>query len=395
MVAASNAVAPAHPSHGGCGRRVQFEHGEGANQEVDPRRHHGGRVDQCGDRSGAFHRIGQPNVERQLGRFAKGTSHQEEGDDGHFPATGHRLLSRRHGAVGLQHLEQLAVFKRAKMQPGEINAKGQSQVTDAVDDEGFLGRRHRRRLGEVVANQHVRSKAHAFPAEVQGEQVVSHDQATHRQKEDGHSAEEAAIRRANITLHVLTGIERDQGAQAGHKQHPQQRQTVEVQTKGGRDRTSSPRKVDPLEQWHHHGVFDVRLEVEVEHDRKGAAQAGHGGPSRKLGTNTRDGVDPIEDHGDERQSQHEAGVAQAFRRQSHGEVSAVVTVIRSMGGITGGNQHRQQVGTDHASRISDHTSASRVGCRLKRSTTKPKAKAASAAAIVRTKITMTCPERSR
>ena len=138
----------------------------------------------------------------------------------------------------------------------------------------------------MVANQHVRSEAHAFPTEVQGEQVVAHDQATHRQKEDGYPAEETAIRRANITLHVLTGIERDQGAQAGHKQHPQQSEAIEIQAEGGRDGTCAPGEVDPLEQRHHHRVLDVRLEVEVEDDHKGAAQAGHGRPSGKLGTNT-------------------------------------------------------------------------------------------------------------
>ena len=56
-----------------------------ARDHVDARRDHGRGVDECGNRRGAFHGVGQPDIERKLRRFAAGSNEQQQrgrGDDG-------------------------------------------------------------------------------------------------------------------------------------------------------------------------------------------------------------------------------------------------------------------------------------------------------------------------
>ena len=52
-----------------------------ADEEVDAGRHHRRRVDQRGDRSRAFHRVGEPRVERDLRRLRDRATEQSERDE--------------------------------------------------------------------------------------------------------------------------------------------------------------------------------------------------------------------------------------------------------------------------------------------------------------------------
>ena len=70
---------------------VFIEAGASTNKRIRPRHHiharrdHGRGVDQGGDRRGAFHGVGQPDVERKLRRLAAGADEQQQsgrGDDG-------------------------------------------------------------------------------------------------------------------------------------------------------------------------------------------------------------------------------------------------------------------------------------------------------------------------
>ncbi len=61
---------------------AQVEEDVAARDHVDARRDHGGGVDERGDRRGAFHRVGQPDVERDLRGLAGGAEDEQEGDGG-------------------------------------------------------------------------------------------------------------------------------------------------------------------------------------------------------------------------------------------------------------------------------------------------------------------------
>ena len=70
----------AHRGDDGQHLRRELEQRGRARHHVDAGRDHGGGVDQGGDRRGAFHGVGQPDVERKLRGFAGGADEQAERD---------------------------------------------------------------------------------------------------------------------------------------------------------------------------------------------------------------------------------------------------------------------------------------------------------------------------
>ena len=68
-------------------RRVSVDRG-GAGDHVDAGGHHRGRVDQRGDRRRALHRVGQPDVQRDLRALAGGADEEQQPDERERPAPG-------------------------------------------------------------------------------------------------------------------------------------------------------------------------------------------------------------------------------------------------------------------------------------------------------------------
>ena len=64
----------------GVGRPV--EEGMAAGDHVDAGRDHGRGVDEGGDGGGAFHCVGEPDVERDLRGLAGGSDYEQQGDGG-------------------------------------------------------------------------------------------------------------------------------------------------------------------------------------------------------------------------------------------------------------------------------------------------------------------------
>ena len=186
---------------------VVGEEGHGAGDEVDAGGDHGGGVDECGDGGGAFHGVGEPYVEGELGRFAKSAKHEAEGDpveDG--GVGGHELGVGEDG-------EDLGVFDGAEIFVDEEDADGEAEVADAVDDEGLFGGGDGGGFLKVVADEEVAGEADAFPAQVEEDEVVGHDEAGHEEDEEGEVGEEAEV--AIVAFHVPGGVDEDQQADAG------------------------------------------------------------------------------------------------------------------------------------------------------------------------------------
>ena len=75
-------------------------------------------------------------MQRELGRFTTGTQEEQYTDSGEYPAAD----SVR--SMVVRHLDD-AVFAvqvdGAELPEGEHDARAKGEVTNAVDDEGFLG----------------------------------------------------------------------------------------------------------------------------------------------------------------------------------------------------------------------------------------------------------------
>ncbi len=91
---------------------------------------HRGRVNQRADRRRALHRIGKPDVERDLGGLARGPHEQQQGDRRDYRgADGEQLRRRR---------EDIRIIQAAERHEDEHDSERESEVADAVDDERFL-----------------------------------------------------------------------------------------------------------------------------------------------------------------------------------------------------------------------------------------------------------------
>ena len=146
--------------HGG--RRHVVKHVV-TDDHVDPRRDHGGGVNERAHRGRAFHRVGQPCVEGNLRGLADRADQETEGDGrGHF----------RRDLAGLgQHR---GVIERLEIHEHEEDGQQKTGITDSVDHEGFGRRLGGRDLLIVVADQQVRAEPHAFPSDEQHDIVVPH-----------------------------------------------------------------------------------------------------------------------------------------------------------------------------------------------------------------------------
>jgi hypothetical protein len=174
-------------------------------------------MDQGGDRRRAFHRIRQPGVQQELRRLAHRAHEQQQAGD------------RERVEIPAQEVEALADQARRLREDGvEVdgagqiehseNAKREAEVADAIDDEGFDGRRIRFRLVVPEADQEIARETDPLPAEEKLEQIVGRHQHQHREREERQVAEEPRLVR--FLLHVADRIDvNERRDRRHHDQH--------------------------------------------------------------------------------------------------------------------------------------------------------------------------------
>jgi hypothetical protein len=189
-------------------------------QQVNPCRHHGGRVDQGRYRGRAGHGIGQPDHQRQLGTLTHGANQQEEASQG----KGSKAITARRYL-----LRQLGDGEGTEHAPQEAHGQQKAQVADAVDDEGLTGRVGVEALLIPEADEQVGGQTHPLPANEHHRQTVAQDEQQHGRDEQVEITEEAAI--AGVAVHVTDGPEVNQEAHPGHHHQHHARKVVEVEAK--------------------------------------------------------------------------------------------------------------------------------------------------------------------
>ena len=131
----------------------QFEQRRHARHHEDAGRHHRRGVDQRGDGCWAFHRVRQPDVQRELRRLAHRTDEQADADHGDQHPVRAGEAQR---AEFLRLSEDLGVVERAGVGADQANAQDEAEVTDTVDQEGLHVGEDRGRLVVPEADQQVR-----------------------------------------------------------------------------------------------------------------------------------------------------------------------------------------------------------------------------------------------
>ena len=227
-------------------------------QQIDPRRDHGGGVNEGGDRRRALHGVGQPVEERDLGRLAGGGQEQEQ----------HRRQADT--AVEVAELAEDAAARAALVleRPGPLenqeDGEQEADITDAVVDEGLLAGRGGGLLLEPEGHQPVGADAHAFPTDEGQQQVVRQHQQQHGEDEQVQVDEELGV--VAVVLHVPDGVQVDERAHEGDEHAHRDRQRVHQRAHGDRQ----PAHLEPGEEVvHHHPA------VVGQAEQPGQDEAGH------------------------------------------------------------------------------------------------------------------------
>ena len=274
------------------------------------------------NRCRAFHRIGKPNEQRDLRALSKRAEHEAVGDRRRGP----RCALRRGSAARRNRLEQRVVLDGAVILPNQKHTERETEVADAVHDERFFGGGDRTRPGVEVANEQVTREAHAFPAEVEHDQVAAHHERAHGKEEEAHRRKESGVALADIGFHVLGRVNGDQRSQAGHEEHPQQCQRVDIQRERreeprphhrARCARSRPRERHPVK--HVDGARRVsrQLEEERQRGRERSDQCDRSDRARQLALDADGAAKQAEDRRKHRQEKDQPGPRE-FRRGDRG-----------------------------------------------------------------------------
>ena len=186
-----------------------------AHDQVDAGGDHRRRVDEGADRRRAFHRVRKPGVERDLRRLRDGAAEQAERDQ-----VRDRAAVRRGG-------EHAGVVELPGVLDQQEERERHRRVAERVHHERLLRRRDRRRPLLVEADQQVAREADHAPAGEQEQQVAALDEQQHREDEQRHVGEVAAL--LVLAVHVADRVGDDQRADAGDDQHHHDRELVDEQ----------------------------------------------------------------------------------------------------------------------------------------------------------------------
>ena len=195
------------PGDDGRGHVGGFDQEDDAGEHEDTRSNHRRGVDESGDGSGALHRIGQPDVEGKLGRFADGTAEDTEYSDVEKAEIGN-AADRGFDIVEVD---------RSGENPDEENPDHETEVTDAVGEKGFFRGVGSRGFIEPVADEEVGADPDEFPEDKHHREVVGEDDARHREHEKRERRE--VTRLALVVLHVTELEKMHEETDRSHDQH--------------------------------------------------------------------------------------------------------------------------------------------------------------------------------
>ena len=180
-------------------------------QQVHARRHHRRRVNQRRDRRRPFHRVGQPDVQRELRRLAHRAEVDAEGDDAKARRAG-SAASRPGGAARRDRTcrSPAAAGRCRSSSPTSPAFVVQNALSAARAASGFA-------IPE--ADQQVRADADQLPADEELQQIRREHHAHHREGEQRLERVVAAERRRRLVAQIAGRIDLHQQR---HQRHQQQ-----------------------------------------------------------------------------------------------------------------------------------------------------------------------------
>ena len=205
---------------GSAGERAGLHERIDARDEIDAGSDHRGGVNERGDGRGAFHRVGQPDVQRKLAALAGGSGKDEQADGAGGGEAEASVLREQAGERPAFHGAGAVVIEeqRAGLSEEPDDAEEKEDVADARGEEGFLGGGGGGGLLIPEADEQVGGEADQFPAHEEQQDAVGDDDAEHGSGKEREEAEEAG--EVLVVGHVADGVDEDEQAdEADHHEH--------------------------------------------------------------------------------------------------------------------------------------------------------------------------------
>src|SRR5712671_2176772 len=111
------------------------------------------------------------------------------------------------------------------------HAEHESEVADAIDDEGFLAGVSGGFAEEIKTDQQVTAKSHAFPADEEEHVIGGQDQDEHEEHKEIEVGEKAVV--AAFVSHVAGGVDVDQPADPGDYEEHDHGEVVDLEVEAG------------------------------------------------------------------------------------------------------------------------------------------------------------------
>src|SRR6266404_5037812 len=193
-----------------------------AGDDVDPGGDHGGGVNQCADRCGAFHGVRQPDIEGKLRRFTASAHEEQQARDGDGAELAHRIGGQRGGFA-----EQRNEIERAEGFEEQEHAEHEAEVADAVDDESFFSRVRSGLAQEIKTDEQVAREADAFPSDEEQHVIGGEDEDEHEEHEEVEVGEETVV--AALVGHIARRVDVDEPADSGDDQQHDDREVIDLE----------------------------------------------------------------------------------------------------------------------------------------------------------------------
>ncbi len=180
-------------------------------------------MDQRRHRRRTFHRVRQPDVQRNLRRLTRRADKEQQRRDRH---DAHAERLGRAPRRGLGHALEV---QRAEGHENQQHPQDEAEVADAVDDKRLLAGVRCRLLRVIEANQQVRTEADALPADEHQREAGAEHEHEHEGGEEIQIGEVARVFAVGLLVHVSDRIDVNQRSDAGDDHQHQRRELIQAQ----------------------------------------------------------------------------------------------------------------------------------------------------------------------
>ena len=147
----------------------------------------------------------------------------DKGNGGNVPAQEREMCTTFNQCRNCS--KYLGILNRTEVVPDSQNADGKTEVANTIDNKCLHRSDIRTLTFEPETDQQVGEQAYGFPAEEEGEEVITHHQNQHGEGKGGDIGEETGV--AGVSVHITNGVNMHACRDDGNRHHHDGAQSVD------------------------------------------------------------------------------------------------------------------------------------------------------------------------